>query len=383
MAAQLDPPDVAVAGGGTIGLAIAWRALQRGLRTVVLDAGEPGAWNVAAGMLAPVTEADFGEEALLRLGLEGAGRFEGFCAELADASGRDPGLHRSGTLVVARDGDEAERLDRLHALQRSLGLESERLLPSRARRAEPALAPTVRLALDVPGDHSIEPRALAAALAEAVERAGGEIRPRARVERVLVEDGRVAGVALAGGEVVRAGAVVVAAGAHSARLGGLPEGAVIPVRPVKGQILRLRDPHGPGLLTRVIRTPDAYLVPRPDGRYVLGASVEERGWDTAPTAGAVFELIRDLGEVVPGVLEMEIYELGAGLRPGSPDNLPSIGPGALEGLHWATGHYRNGILLTPLTAELVAAGLTGEPLPDWAAPADPRRFARAVEGAAR
>ncbi|MDP9383784.1 MAG: FAD-dependent oxidoreductase, partial [Actinomycetota bacterium] len=197
MAAQLDPPDVAVAGGGTIGLAIAWRALQRGLRTVVLDAGEPGAWNVAAGMLAPVTEADFGEEALLRLGLEGAARFDGFCAELAAASGRDPGLHRSGTLVVARDGDEAERLDRLHALQRSLGLESGRLLPSGARRAEPALSPTVRLALDVPGDHSIEPRSLAAALAEAVEGAGGEIRPRARVERVIVEDGRAAGFLLA------------------------------------------------------------------------------------------------------------------------------------------------------------------------------------------
>lgn len=368
--------DVVIVGGGTIGLAIAWRAQQRGLRTLVLDAGEPGAWQVAAGMLAPVTEANFGEDDLLRLGLEGAARFEAFCAELAEAAGRDPGLHRSGTLVVARDSDEADVLDRLHELQRSLGLDVERLRPSQARRAEPALAPTVRLALDAPGDHSVEPRALAAALAEAVERAGGEVRGRCRVQGLTVTNERVTGVRLAGGETLSAKAVVIAAGVWSSGLEGLPEAARVPVRPVKGQILRLRDPQGPGLVMRTIRTSTTYLVPRPDGRYVLGASMEERGWDPVPTAGGVFELVRDMSEVVPGVLEMEIEELGVGLRPGSPDNLPSIGPGVLHGLHWATGHFRNGILLTPLTADLVAAGLMGEPLPDWAAPADPRRFAR-------
>lgn len=366
-------PDVVIVGGGTIGLAIAWRAQQRGLRTLTLDAGEPGAWQVAAGMLAPVTEADFGEDALLRLGLEGARRFEDFCAELAAASDRDPGLHRSGTLVVARDADEAATLDRLHALQSSLGLDAERLLASAARRAEPGLAPSVRLALDVPGDHSIEPRALAAALAEAVERAGGVIRARTRVQSLVTEDGGapVAGVRLGDGEEIRAEAVVVAAGARSAELAG------VPVRPVKGQILRLRDPDGPGLVTRTIRTPTAYLVPRPDGRYVLGATVEERGWSRAPTAGGAFELIRDIAEVVPGVFELEVEELSAGLRPGSPDNLPLIGASARPGLHLATGHYRNGILLTGVTAELVVAGLCGEALPDWAAPADPRRFTAA------
>jgi glycine oxidase len=373
--------DVVIVGGGTIGLAIAWRARQRGLRTLVLDAGEPGAWQVAAGMLAPVTEASFGEEALVRLGLEGVARFESFCAELIETSGRDPGLHRSGTLVVARDADDADVLDRLRELQLSMGLQVERLRPSQARRAEPALAPTVRLALDVPGDHSVEPRALAAALGEAVERSGAALVARARVRGLIVEADRVTGVTLPSGEEVTAGAVVVAAGVWSPRLEGLPDAARVPVRPVKGQILRLRDPQGPGLITRTVRTPDAYLVPRPDGRYVLGATMEERGWDAAPTSGGVFELIRDLSEVVPGVLEMEIEEMGAGLRPGSPDNLPSIGPGALEGLHWATGHFRNGILLTPLTAELVVAGLAGETLPEWAKVADPRRFAEL--GAAR
>jgi glycine oxidase len=361
--------DVLVVGGGPIGLACAWRASRRGLRALVLDAGEPGAWHVAAGMLAPVAEAEFGERALLELGLRSAAMFEAFCAELAEATGHHPGLRRSGTLVVARDADEAEALDRLIAFRSSLGLEVERLRPSQARRVEPALAPTVRLALDVAGDHSIDPRRLVAALREAVE-----LR-RARVTALRTDGGRVSGVELEDGSTVEAGAVVVAAGVHAGSLGGLPEEARVPVRPVKGQVLRLRDPRGPGLVERVIRGEQAYLVPRGDGRYVLGATMEERGWDTAATAGGVYELIRDMSELVPGVLELEIEELQAGLRPATPDNLPAIGRGALEGLVWAAGHHRNGILLTPVTAELVAGALAGEPPADWAAPADPGRFA--------
>ena len=356
--------DVAVAGGGPIGLACAWRAASRGLRTVVLDAGDPGAWQVAAGMLAPVTEAEPGEAALLELGLRSARGFEAFCAEL----GEDAGHRRTGTLVVARDGDEAEALERQLALRRELGLEVERLRPSQARRAEPALAPTVRLALDVPGDHSVDPRRLVAALAAAFERAGGTLR-RARVTDVAAAADRVTGLVLEGGETVVAEQVVLAVGVAAGRFG-------LPVRPVKGQVLRLRDPRGPGLITRTIRGEQGYLVPRADGRYVLGATMEDRGWDTTPTAGGVYELLRDMSELVPGVLELEIEELQAGLRPATPDNLPAIGPGALDGLVWAGGHFRNGILLAPVTADLVAGVLAGEPLPDWAAPADPRRFAQ-------
>jgi glycine oxidase len=358
--------DVAVAGGGAIGMACAWRAAERGLSTVVLDAGDGAAWRVAAGMLAPVTEAQFGEDALLELNLRGARMFGDFCAELAEASGADPGLRATGTLAVARDRDEAEALERLLVFRRELGLDVERLRPSQARRLERALAPTVRLALDVPGDHSVDPRRMVSALAAAFQRAGGTLR-HARVTSLHAE-----GVRLADGSVVRAEQVVLATGAMPI---DLPDELRVPVRPVKGQTLRLRDPRGPGLVERTIRGLDAYLVPRADGEYVLGATMEERGFDTARTAGGVYELLRDMSEVVPGVLELEITELLAGLRPATPDNVPAIGPGARDGLVWATGHFRNGIVLAPVTAEAVVAVLCGEGLPEWALAADPRRFA--------
>jgi glycine oxidase len=365
VAVQSESFDVAVVGGGPIGLACAWRAEQRGARAVVIDAGQPGAWHVAAGMLAPVSEAEFGEADLLRLGLESARRYADFCAALDD-----PGYRPVGTLVVARDRDEAEALDRLAEFRRGLGLAVERLRPSQARRLEPALAPTVRLALQIESDHSVDPRKLVAALRRRVRVV------HAQALRLRVDGSRVAGVVTDDG-VVRAETVVVAGGVDVARL-ELPEAARVPVRPVKGQVLRLRDPRGPGLVERTIRGEQAYFVPRGDGRYVLGATMEERGWDRSTTAGGVYELLRDLSEVVPGVFELEIEELIAGLRPATPDNLPAIGPGVLDGLVWATGHFRNGILLTPVTAELVAGVVAGEPLPEWAAPADPRRFAGVV-----
>jgi glycine oxidase len=361
VAPQSESFDVAVVGGGPIGLACAWRAAQRGARVVVLDSAQRGAWYVAAGMLAPVSEAEYGERALLDLGLESASRYEAFCAGLEDA-----GYRPVGTLVVARDRDEAEALDRLAAFRAGLGLPVERLRPTQARALEPALAPTVRLALDIPSDHSIDPRKLVEALRRAVP-----VR-RARVSSLRVKGERVTGVVLDDGAEIAAGAVVVAAGVDVARL-GMPEHARVPVRPVKGVVLRLRGDAS--LVERTIRGADAYFVPRGDGRYVLGATMEERGWDTTPTAGGVYELLRDIGEVVPGVFELEIEELIAGLRPATPDNLPAIGPGALEGLVWATGHFRNGILLTPVTADLVASALAGEALPEFAAAADPLRFA--------
>jgi glycine oxidase len=373
---------VVVIGGGVIGLAVAWRAAERGHAVCLLERGElgAGASHVAAGMLAPVTEADPGELALLELGLRSARAWPGFAAELAAASGADPGLYRCGALIVARDGDEAAALERELALRLELGLDVERVLPSAARRMEPALAPTLRLALAVPGDHAADPRALLLALTEAARRAGAQLRIGATVRSLRVDGGRVSGVRLAGGELVAAEQVVVAAGAWSGAIEGVPDDARIPLRPVKGQILRLRDPRGPGLLERIVRFEGGYLVPRGDGRYVLGATMEERGFDTTVTAGALYELLRDAGELVPGIHELVVEETAAGLRPATPDNAPVLGAaGEVEGLVWATGHHRNGILLAPVTADIVAGVLDGNAGP----PAfGPGRFARPRAGAA-
>jgi len=360
------PVDVAIVGGGVIGLAVAWRARAKGLSVTVLERGEIGRGTsyVAAGMLAPVAEVEFGEagQAALELGLRSAELWPGFAAELERAAGAEVGLLKTGTLVLARDEDEARELERQIALRESLGLRASRLRASEAREREPALAPTVRLALEASEDHSVDPRRVLVALRRACETVGVRLREHASVVRVLLnrESTRVTGLELEGGERVMARWLVVAAGAWSGRLDGLPAEARVPVRPVKGQLLRLRDPAGPGLLRRVVRFEGGYLVPRADSRYVLGATVEERGFERHATAGGVYELLRDAHELVPGVSELQIEELCVGLRPGTPDNLPVLGPSVIEGLTWATGHYRNGILLAPLTAELVAGALAGE-----------------------
>jgi glycine oxidase len=330
--------DVAVIGGGVIGLSVAWRARSRGLSVLVLDRGEPGGGTsrVAAGMLAPASEADAQERALLALGLESARLWGPFAAELHDVSGLDVGLRTHGTLAVARDGDEKRWLERELDLRERLALRATRLLPSAARALEPALAPSIRLGVEFPDDHSADPRALTAALVAACERAGVVLAPDTEV--TSLDD-------------VDAVQVVLAAGPWSAAL------APLPVRPVKGQTIRLR---GEPLLERTVRFETGYLVPRADGRIVLGATMEERGFDTAVTALAVHDLLRDAAELVPGILELEIEELIAGLRPGTPDNAPLIGR-LDDRVVVATGHHRNGILLAPVTARLVAAELAGEP----------------------
>ena len=352
-----------VVGGGVIGLAAAWRLAQRDMRVVVLERDEPGRGtsSVAAGMLAPIAEADPAEEALLHLGIDSARAYPEFVAELEALTGLDAGYLRAGTLLVARDRDEAEALDHELTVRQRFGLEVSRLRPSEARALEPALAPTLRAALDFSDDHVIDPRRLCTALAEAVRRSGGELRSRAEVTAVEIEDG----IVVSGGERLSAPRVVIAAGVWSGSIPGVPAEARVPVRPVKGQILRLHDPAGPGLLTRVLRMPTAYVVSRGDGRYVLGATMEERGFDTTVTAGALFELLRDASELLPGLSELVIDELSAGLRPGTADNAPIIGPGAIDGLFWATGHYRHGILLAPVTADLITAAVVdGAPVPD-------------------
>jgi glycine oxidase len=329
-------------GAGIAGLASAWRAAQSGLRVVVLDRGEPGcgASSVAAGMLAPVTETDFGEDELLRLNLESAALWPAFAAELEEASGMPTGYRRDGALVVAVDRDDAEELRRLHALQRSLGLESEWLVPSAARALENGLAPRIAGAIDAPAEAQVDPVAVVAALCKAFEDAGG-----------VVERTEVGAL-----DKLDAEQVVLAAGAWSGAL------ADVRVHPVKGQLLHLRTRTGAApLARRIIRTPRCYVVPRADGRVVVGATSEEKGFDTSVDAGAVHRLLEAAWEVLPDVWELEFVQVIAGLRPATPDNRPLIGPSSVDGLIHATGHYRNGILLAPLTAERVAAALTRVP----------------------
>lgn len=372
MAGTSPSADVVVIGAGLPGLAVAWRAASEGARVVVLDRGRAGreASHVAAGMLAPVAEAAPGEQPLLALGLRSAELWPSFAAELAARTGINCELREVGTLVVARDRDAAEALVREADIRDGFGAPVRRLTPSEARRLEPALAPSVRSAFHAPDDHAVDPRATTAALLAAVRAAGGEVREHAPVCAVRTASGRATGVALDDGTEIDAGAVVVAAGAWSGRLGGLPEGVRIPVRPVKGQLLRL-GPTGEqrrigetDLLARVVRFDAGYLVPRADGTVVLGATTEERGFDTETTALAAYELLRDAAEVVPAVLDLALHDVLAGLRPGTPDNAPLLGEHpALPGLHLATGHHRGGVLLAPVTAELVAPALTGVPGP--------------------
>ncbi|WP_031166553.1 glycine oxidase ThiO [Streptomyces durhamensis] len=378
-----DTFDVLVIGGGLIGLVTAWRAAQRGLTTAVVDP-EPGggAARVAAGMLAAVTELHYGEERLLALNLESARRYPDFAAELTELTGHDLGYRRCGTLAVALDADDRADLRELHALQRRSGLESEWLSGRECRRLEPMLAPGVRGGLRVDGDHQIDPRRLAAALVAACERSG-VVFHRAWAERLDVVRDRAAGVTTADGTELRADQVVLAAGSMSGRLAGVPRALLPPVRPVKGQVLRLTVPrrYAPFLsrtVRAVVRGSHVYLVPRENGELVVGATSEELGWDTTVTAGGVYELLRDAHELVPGITELPLTETRAGLRPGSPDNAPLLGPSGLDGLVLATGHYRNGVLLTPVTGDVLARLLADGELPEEARPFTPRRFGAAL-----
>lgn len=362
---------IVVIGAGAIGLAIAWRASQRGLPVTLVDP-EPGsgASHVAAGMLTPVGELQYGEEDHLRLGLDSRDRYPEFAAELADLTGIDIGYRREGNLSVAYDGDDLAFLQDQHRFQASLGLRTELLTGRESRRLEPMLAPSVRGGILSPDDGSVDPRRLLRALLAAC---GHLPVVRERARELVVEGGRVRGVRLESGEVLAAERVVLAAGSWSRELADLP------VRPVKGQILRLHSPFP--FLTRatrgLVRGFSMYLVPRPDGELVVGATQEELGFDARVTAGGLWELLRDARALFPGITELEFKEVTASFRPGSPDNAPILGQAGPEGLLAATGHFRNGILLTPLTADAIADLLDGREPPEVVRPFGPGRFAPA------
>jgi glycine oxidase len=365
--------DVAVAGGGLIGLSVAWRAAQRGLSvTVVDDAPGSGASAAAAGMLAPVTEVSYGEEALLRLCLASLERYPAFVAEVERTSGIPVGLRTVGTVVVGFDEDDMRELDALHRYQQELGLSVERLTPRETRRREPSLTPRVRGGLAVSGDHSVDGRAMHAALTAAAAAAGVRF-VHERVADVEVAGGRVTGLRTASGVMVAADVVVLAMGAWSA---SLPSVRCLPLRPVKGQILRLAGAADllDGTVRALVRGRHVYLVPYAGNGLIVGATVEDRGFDATVTAGGVHDLLHDAIEVMPGVTELELVETLARWRPGTADNGPLLGASELPGLVMATGHYRNGVLLTPITGDVIAEVLTTGTLPDLAAPFTVDRF---------
>ena len=238
------------------------------------------------------------------------------------------------------------------------------------------LAPGVQAGLLVERDHQVDNRLLHKALLEAATRAGVRIH-RSRAELVVERD-RARGLRLESGETLGAEQIVLAAGCWSSEVPGLPPGVLPRVRPVRGQILRLAM-RTPRLLNHTVRAMvrggRVYLVPRAHGELVIGATSDELGFDTSVTAGGVYELLRDAHEVVPGITELPLVESRTGLRPGSPDNAPLLGQTALPGLIAATGHYRNGVLLTPVTADAIVTLLTEGALPQYAAPFSPQRFA--------
>jgi glycine oxidase len=348
--------DVVVVGGGVIGLSCAWHLGQGGAEVAVLERGEPGggATRVAAGMLAPVGELTFGEPELLELTLAAAKLYPEFIAELEAATGESTGYEQLGALHVALDRDEAVQLRRVHDLQRSLELEAEWLPPRRCRDLEPGLTPSFHGGVFAAGEAVVDPRQLGLALVAGARAEGVEVRSGTEVVESVFEGERLVGVRTAGGEEVRADHVVLAGGAWSGGAEWLPEEARPPVRPVKGQVVELRSRDGEPAAHHILASERVYLVPRADGRLVIGATVEEMGFDTAVTGGGVHELLREAYRLLPDVAEMEWVGATAGLRPGTPDNLPLVGPGAVDGLILATGHFRNGILLAPLAAQAVA-----------------------------
>ena len=370
---------VVVAGAGVVGLSIAWRAAAAGSSVVLCDPapGRAASW-AAAGMLAPVTEAHIGEENLVRMNLAAARRWDTFAAELEAASGAGIGYRRCGTVMVASDSSDMAVVDRILAYHATTGLESHRLSARQCRTLVPSLAPGVRGGAGAPSDHQVDNRLMLEALSIAARRAGVRV-VQSTVSSVSVSDERATGVVLSDGSAIGADAVVVATGCWTPELGGLPEGVLPPVRPVKGHVVRLR---GPELIDRNVRCivhgSSIYMVPRADGTIVVGATVEERGYDTSVQAGAVYELLRDAREVIPGIAELELVETSTGLRPGSPDNGPFIGWTEVEGLAVATGHYRNGILLAPVTADAICDLLAGNEVSELVAPFKADRLARAI-----
>lgn len=345
-----DDPHIII-GGGIIGLSVGWQLLRAGRPVDIYEessAVRSGAgWN-AAGMLAPHAEAGYEEEALYNLCTQSLSLYEGFLSELREdvRKAEVPYIDRCGSMIVAITADDVQVLQRQFEFRRQLGqTDMELLRGAEAREREPLLSPKVKQALFLPSDAQINNRKLIEALQEAFSNRGGIIHEHQRVDRIIIRNGNAEAIEV-NGEIRRGSSITIAAGALIGKISGLD---TIGIRPVKGQVITLKSEPS-AQLHHLIRSPRIYIAAKDDGRLLVGASVEERGSDRRITAGPIMELLHYAWEVVPAVYELEITELQTGLRPASRDNCPVIGQSDEERLYYAAGHYRNGILLAPLTA---------------------------------
>lgn len=372
------PYDVVVVGAGVIGLATAWQLRRAGARTAVIDPDPvSGATHAAAGMLAPVSEVQHQQDPLVPLMVASAREYPQLIGPLEDVTGPGTAGYRcTETLVCGIDAADRQALSDLHRLQLGHGLEIERITSREARRLEPALSPRLSSVLRIPGDRQIDPRSLSAALLEALTStssavsgpAGVVVRHRA-AGLIRHGDGPVTGVRLASGQEILAAETVVAAGTAAGSLENMP--IRLPIRPVHGDVLRTvpagTEAAGGPLLERTVRAVvrgfPVYLVPRTDGSLVIGATSREDGLER-PSAGGVYQLLRDAQVVVPGILDLELAEVTARARPGTPDDMPYLGRlrhadgDEIPGLVVSAGHFRHGILLAALAARLTAALIT-------------------------
>jgi glycine oxidase len=362
VSASSDPSRIVVVGGGVIGLSIAWRLGRAGVgdRVLLVDANRAGEGTsrVAAGMIAPIAEAGFEDPHFIRFARAGRERYRSFVAELSADADTPVVLDEAGSMIVALHRDDVEEMRRTFDHRRRAELPVEWLTGTRAREMEPTLSPRVSAAMWIPSDGQVNTRVLLPALVRACRQRGIELREGASVTRIVVERESVAGIEV-NGERIDADVVILAAGAWSATIAGLPDDVVPAVRPVRGQILRLKRTDD-FAMTHVVRGLRGYLLPKSDGTIVVGATQEEAGFDATPTAGGIRAVLENAWELVPSTHDLPIERIEVGLRPGTRDHLPLIGPTRVRGLVIATGHFRHGILFAPLTAQAVCEGvLTG------------------------
>ena len=339
-----------IIGGGIIGLSTGWQLAKKGIEVEILEKGSAGrsaSW-AAAGMLAPQAEMGFEDIDLFYLCRKSLELYPKFLEELYNDSGIKIELERTGCILPAFDRDDAERIRRLYDFREKIGMPVVWLSGSEAREVEPFLSPRCTGAVWIEDDAQVNNRLMLDALKIAFVNCGGKLYEDHEVEKINITNGRIDGVNIHGIN-IKADSVIVAGGAWSKQIPGIPKNLLPPVRPVKGQIINLRL-NDSCRITKVVRAPDVYLLPKSDGRLILGASVEEMGYDVTPTAGEIFRLLERGWEAVPSIYDLPIESIDVGLRPGSRDHMPIIGDSDIDGLFFATGHYRNGILLTPVTA---------------------------------